>query len=250
MTTKTISSLALLKANWDKQHRDYIENFVPFIVTLISKKNYISIEVNTICKDFEEEFGLCIPYHPMITILLRVEKRGYIKKQQGLFIPVRELVIADDFTDIALEQERKYTKIIVSFVDFCQVKYRQQVSDQEADEAFISFLKEHDLEVLFATIDKSTLLPEADTSAINKFLINSFVRQAHEHDPEIFDFIVGISIGHIIATTLLDRNYDKYQGNLSGNMYLDTGLLFCLMGLDGDEKKTSLHRFRAIAYIM
>jgi len=36
---KTVASLALLKVNWDTLRKDYIENFIPFAVTLMNQKN-------------------------------------------------------------------------------------------------------------------------------------------------------------------------------------------------------------------
>lgn len=59
----TLLSLAILKVNWDHLKKDYIENFVPFVATLLKKKNYQFIEVSKICNDFKVEFGLIIPRH-------------------------------------------------------------------------------------------------------------------------------------------------------------------------------------------
>jgi len=98
---KTISSLAFLKANWDRFGQDYLENFVPFIVTLINRKKYKAIDIPSIRRDFEKEFGLSIPYHPMISILNRTKKRGYIAKTgQDIFVPDNQKVIEDDFGGI------------------------------------------------------------------------------------------------------------------------------------------------------
>jgi len=88
-----ITSLAVLKVNWEHLKKDYIENFVPFIATLIKKCNYGVIDVNTVCNDFKKEFGLIIPYHPMCTILTRSQKRGLIKNYgYGTFKPNKDKV--------------------------------------------------------------------------------------------------------------------------------------------------------------
>jgi hypothetical protein len=54
---KTIKSIALLKVIYEKD-KDYIDLFIPFIASLISKLDYKSIEVENVCTDFEKEFGL------------------------------------------------------------------------------------------------------------------------------------------------------------------------------------------------
>lgn len=236
--SRAIASLAVIKVNWDTRRKDFIENFVPFVVTLISRGGYDEISINGLCKDFEAEFGLRVPYHPMLAILNRVRKHGYIRrrKSDGSYIPTRDKVVADDFTDIALEQERKYQKVIGEFVQFAKDDFGEVISESEANAIFISYLQDHDLDVLFANQDLSTILPEASSSTAQKFLFNSFVKLAYENDPAIFSFIVDISVGHIMANTLLYRNYARFKDKLSGgSLYLDIGLLFSALGVDGPD---------------
>ena len=96
---KALISLSIIKVNWDQQRRDYIDNFLPFLATLMVRKKYESIEenpeqINKLINDFEQEFGLIIPYHPMITILNRAKKRGLIN--YNLTLKLLNLRFADD----------------------------------------------------------------------------------------------------------------------------------------------------------
>jgi hypothetical protein len=77
----TIASLAILKVNWDYLKKDYIESFVPFVATLIKTRKYPTVEVNTLCEDFSRDYGLIIPFHPMMSILKRAKKKGASKKE-------------------------------------------------------------------------------------------------------------------------------------------------------------------------
>ena len=103
----TIASLALVKINWDSLRRDYIENFVPFLATLIRRRRYKRLDLDTLCVDFEQEFGLRIPFHPMITLLNRAKKRKLVGKREGNFIPVPENLPRYDFGDRSGDQIRK-----------------------------------------------------------------------------------------------------------------------------------------------
>ncbi len=76
----TIVSLAILKTNWKERSTDYLDSFVPFMVQLIYQKNYSEIQASTIHKDFTDEYGIVLPYHPCITLLNRVKKRGFIRQ--------------------------------------------------------------------------------------------------------------------------------------------------------------------------
>ena len=236
---KAIASLALLKVIWDRsiEKTDYIQSFVPFITTLIQKKRYERIQVNTIGKDFQIEFGLQIPYHPMLAILGRATKAGYIENRAGKFVPVYAKILEGDFTEIAGDQERKFESILERFTQFCRDKYKQNISPFDAEKVFISFLKEHDLDILFINQELPSLLPEASASLTQKHLINSFIKAVYTSDPETFNFLVEISVGHIIANTLSYYGLDDYQCNLACcNFYLDVTILFAIIGIDGTLK--------------
>jgi hypothetical protein len=243
---KTIASLALLKVSWDTARRkDYLENFVPFLVTLISRKGYATIKTRDLCRDFQAEYGLVVPYHPMISLVTRAARSGYIQKTRaGLYVPVHDRVSADDFTDVALQQEREYNKVLNQFLAFCRDKYKQTLSEADAETAFIAFLRDHDLDILFISQERSTVLPEATASTAQKFLVNSFVKHVHESDPEIFQFLVDMSIGHIVANTLLFRDLGKLAGTLYAcSVYLDIGFLFNVFGINDLEKREAYVEF-------
>lgn len=224
---RTIASLALLRMNWDSYNRDYIEIFVPFIVTLINKKKYKVFTEETIRKDFEGEYGLAIPYYPMITILNRTKTRGYIKRLNGKeYTPVANLVEAEEFSENAMILEREYNNVVKGFISFCQFNFNFDVSAESADRILIAFLKDHDLDIIFASHRGKTILPEVTTSEQEKFLINRFVQEIVTSEPETFAFIVDISMGHILANTILyDVNLENFHGKIASNCYLDTGII-------------------------
>lgn len=238
-----IASLAILKVNWDYLKKDYIENFIPFIATLIKKYNYGAIDVNTTCNNFKKEFGLIIPYHPMCTILARAQKRGLINKSYGIFKPNKNKVAKFDFTRTADEQIRKQEKIIKEFIDFAKREYSVELTKEGADAAFISFLKDHDLDILFAS-HQSTVLPPINSSNEKKFLIYKFIKDAHESEPQVFEFIVDIAVGYILASAILYDKFDKFAGKLKKiTFYFDTRCILRLIGAEGKEKKDAYMEF-------
>jgi len=235
---KTISSLAMLKVNWDDRRKDYLENFVPFAATLISRKNYEVVDTHTMCADFAQEYGLSIPYHAMLSILTRVKKRGLIHKSRGRFLPMKDRLSEVDFSTGAKDQAARHNKVIERFMEFSRDKYRQELTREEAESAFISFLEEHDLDVLFLNQERTTVLPKVKTTKRQRFLVNSFTKDAYETDREVFHFIVDIALGHILASALLYREFDRFRGKLRRiNLYFDTGFIMRLLGTEGENRR-------------
>jgi hypothetical protein len=249
--TKTLASLALLKVTWDTYQRDFIDIFVLFIITLFNRKGYDFADSDdlVICADFEAEFGFSLPYHPMITVLKRATKHGYFKRSYGKFYPVWDKIKQDDISEIAEEQEAKHKYIIEDFVQFCADEYDETLSREDADKALISFLRDHDLDILFAVQDGSTVLPPVNTSASHRFLMFQFISHVIDGDPLVFSFIVAISIGHLIANTMLIREYSQMQGKLKkANVYLDTGFLFKVSGANGIPMREAYKEWVQLAH--
>lgn len=248
---KVLISLAFIKVNWDQQRRDYIDNFLPFLATLMVRKKYESIkenveQINKLIDDFKQEFGLIIPYHPMITILNRAKKRGLINKQKHEFVPTRK-IFEYDFSGKTQAQERKYEELINSFINFCKDEYNQRLNREEAEKILIGFLKQHDLEILFAAYDKSAL-PEVKPSKSNMFLFNKFVESIYTQQQELFKILLDTVIGHILANIVLyGYEFAKFSkpklANL--NLYLDTKLILRLLGVEREEIQSAYSKLLA-----
>lgn len=75
---KALTSLALMETNILKE--DYLSTFLPFIATLIIKKNYNPINIGTVVDDFKDEYGISIPRAPMQSILSKAVALGLISR--------------------------------------------------------------------------------------------------------------------------------------------------------------------------
>jgi hypothetical protein len=243
MFKNTICSLAILTSNWHVNKRDYIENFIPFIATLISKKNYKKIAIEEIISDFQNEFGLAIPYHPMQSILIRAKRRGLIQKSGKAFLPIIDNVRNFEFSSEAQNQMRQQEKVINEIRIFAKNSYNYEMTDEKVEHSLIAFLKDYDLEILFASEDKG-LLPEVKASKKDKFIINKYISKVYESEPILFQFIVDIAIGNLMANSLFYRDFSKFVGKLNNVcFYLDTPFIFRLIGLEGEQRASVYEEF-------
>ncbi len=250
--TNALASLALIKATWDTdQQNDFTDIFVLFIITLFNRKgyNFVASDDLVICADFETEFGFSLPYHPMRAVLKKATKRGYFKRSHRKYYPVWDKIKRDDISEIAEEQEARHTYIIEEFLQFCTDEYDETLSREDADQALISFLHDHNLDILFAVQDGLTVLPPVDnTSASHRFLMLQFINHVITEKFLAFRYIAAISIGHLIANTMLIREYSQMQGKLKNvNVYLDTGFLFKISGTNGRPMREAYEEWVQLA---
>jgi hypothetical protein len=239
----TIVSLALLKVNWDHLKKDYLENFLPFIATLCVRKAYDVIDVDTIGNDFKEEYGLIIPYHPMISILNRARKRGVLKKHYHKLYPVKNKIIELDFTGLSKEQVRQHEKLIDKFIEFAVKKHDITISKEEAESALLVMLQKRDLDILFAA-EEGKIFPVLQSKKDHLNLLIRFIIHAYNSEPDLFSFILNMAIGHILANAILYADFTKFEGKLKGIvLYFDTRFILRIMGTEGKEIQYHYNEF-------
>lgn len=249
MINRAVASLALLKVTGDNSggQRDYIQNFVPFIATLFNRKSYDRVKPGTILRDFKEQYGLSIPYLPMMAILERARRCGYVTKHNnGSFVTVKDKVQEADFTDIAQEQEREFRYVQNEFIKYCIEKHSEALTEDQAEQIFVAYVKDHDLDLLFINDNLRSLLPPADATLTQMYLMYKFVHDAYTSDPQVFKFILNFSIGHIYANALFYQQdgLDLVQDDMSHcTVYLDSGLLFDLTGINEQDRQAAYEEF-------
>ena len=244
----TIKTLALLKATLDHHPdiQDYIDIFIPFLVTLIKRKNITDLKnIQVLCDEFKFEYGLSIPHHPMVTIINRFIALGYGTAISPVeYSPVFDKIDTDNFMDEATKQEKKYSTLISSFMSFSYQKHKITISQEEASRNLIRLLEEHDIEIVFAGNKSDSILPAIEKSEIGVNLAYDFVRSTYESDLPEFDVIADIAFGHIIANSILiGTNLVKNVNYNKVNYVLDTGILFGLFGINGDYEKKVYDEF-------
>ncbi len=229
---RTLSSLAILKVNWDRFQKDYIENFVPLALNIIKTRGYDEIHTDGICKDFADEYGFIVPYHPMMEILNRIRKEGFIEQRNFKYYPVKRKYEEFDLQPTIKRQAAKLESLLEAFSNYAVNKYGVPFSVNEAEIALIDYLKRHDLDILFVS-EQSSLLPTYPERRDAKFLVSKFVEHIHDENPEMFGYIVDISIGHILANTVTFSEKSGLEGSLEkAKIYLDTTIVFRLLGYD------------------
>lgn len=238
---RTLFSLAIIRTNWDIYRKDYIENFVPLYATLIKKKEYPEIlidNIDIIKDDFKNEYGLFIPSNPTITILNRLTKKKLLRKESGNFFPVKENLEKINISARSREIVREFEHVIEYLKNFIKEKHDLEFSKEELENALIGYLKKHDLDLLFAA-ERNSLLPNIHPDKKLQYLINEFIGNAFRAEPQLFKFIVNLTIGHALSSTILFNDFKQYSGKFKGlNLFLDTPFVFNLIGINGIHKKS------------
>lgn len=240
MSSRSVASLAAIKSLWDSQQADVLSLFARFVVALIASKGYTRVQASQICKDFSEEYGLVIPNQPMVSILQRVSGDGYVEKKGVYYVPVKDRLVTNELFEATREFERKYRLLIRQFVDYANSEFDVEIDADEANDQFIAYFREYDLDILFLDRQVTSTLPEVSPSVAYQFLVASYIRHLFDNSIDTFNLVVDASLGHIFANALLvqiDESHDKAA--IGSKLYLDIHFLFSALGINGPESTDS-----------
>jgi len=249
--SKTLSSLAFLRVNWDHYKKDFVENFVPLAALLMSRRNYDAIDPKTLCQDFRDEYGLLIPQYAMMTILTRAKNRGLIERRAGIFKPSLKQINLAKFSKHAEDQVREYNKLIAEFVRFCKDVYEKTLDSESADHALLSVIDKRSLDILSGAFEPSNreqyeavrsggVLPAAQSPKQNRYLAQSFICQVFHSEPGLASFLINVVLGHTLASALIYSDIDKYKTKLKRVcFYFDTRFLLRVLGTEGDDRQSA-----------
>ena len=234
----TVSSLALLKVNYDRQRKDYFDNFVPMVVECLRVSPEEVVSLPTLQSDLQQHFGLKLPQNAIKTVLKRARKRNYVTVHNGVYYRNE-----DQIQDLGFSTEQKRVRIeheslLQDFVTFCDQRLSISLSSDDADAALQAYLKEHQLQLVNA-VTHGTVVPPAGRSVRNfRYLVSSFVWHLQDTASVALNYLETVVKGHILA----DAIFLPDPGNASRKfreteVYFDTPFLLNALGYGGEAQK-------------
>jgi len=232
---KTLFGLALLSYNWEKNKKDIVDTYIPLTCSIIREQAYNKTDRDLIHNDFSKTYGINIPLGAIESILKRMAKHGLLEKKAGEY-----LVNYDKVCDVVKNGQKEELDDAFKELSADLKKYSfdvfQIVLDDEAIETgIISFFKEYDLDLLFASNNES-VLPKVRESKKTKYIIAKFITDLQSREPKKFRTILKLAKGYAIASLITYEDLQHYTGGLNDvEIYLDAPIVFNLLGLNGES---------------
>ncbi|GEM_PF-5801314 len=230
---RAVINFAILNAN-RRNGKNYLDSLVPFAEELFIRKQYEEVNINQICQDFAKEFLFKIPVYPMKVVLKRLVRMGKLTYCHNNVWKPKKL---DDRAVVAVrkEYERNYDVVVQSFCAYMKSQFNEDVSLDLVNNALIGFLEKQDANLLFFAKKDLMLFPKVDSEKkmIRRFAM--FLQKEAESNSEIFQYVVEIASGHIVASTIVNEEKQLHEEKVQKvKIYCDTSHILKLLGLDGD----------------
>ena len=226
--SETLSSLAMFRVHAE-HGLDYFDYLVPFVAYVLQKRKPDTVTDADTQTFLREEFGLSIPHHACGFVLQRLAKRGVLQRAHGVYTVVGELkdYKVDERRATARRQQQA---VLNNLVQHARDKHGLAWAAQEAEQAVLQYLSRFSVECLKA-FTKGTALPDVESkSDVSVFVVSSFVKHAHDYQPDLFEATVALVKGHMLANALLCSDLESLQKKFSKvTFYLDTPFLMHLL---------------------
>ena len=230
----TITSLAMLKVNADLHDRDYLDYLVPFVNAAISQLNGKPVNSPDVRSEIRTRFGLRIPTGPVDLILRRMVKRNLLTLDRGVYYKAAKFKPVDlDPKRVAANQSM--TRVINGIVVFAETKGLKPFDADRAAKALTNYLGRFCIECL-RTYAQGTALPSLSRPKYEDlFVVNGFIQNALEHDRDLFEDIVVLVKGHMLANALICPDLESLQRKFGDvTFYLDTPFILRLVRTQGE----------------
>ncbi len=239
MSNEALTSLAILKTNWD-QNKDYIENFVPFVAHALSQRPASAISLSDLQRSMRESLGLNVPQNSLKIILGRAKKPsyGYVRQDHGVYFPVQQRLQNLKFGAVRQRVLREHRALLEKLRRFCKTGYHVDWGMEDAENALLRYLTDYDVEVLSAAVEGHSVLKAGRSPKSAKFLVNAFVRDLTENDQQGFEYLETVVKGNMLANALFLSEPGMLKRKFNNtDFYLDTPLVLRLLGWEGPQQQ-------------
>ena len=231
MRAPVITSLAILKVNWDRNHTGYLENFLPFVCESLRLSQENEVSLPALQESILTLFGIKIPQSALKTILHHAKKRNYVIHDMGIYKRNKEKLSKKNISKLRAEAERKHRSLINKLIEFASARHGQALSASEAEDILLNFIEEHSIPILLAAVEGQPIPLTIKPSRKMSYIANSYVKNLSENDPEGFECLETVVKGKMLSDVLLfpepadvERHFDKVE------IYLDTQVVLRALG--------------------
>jgi len=233
----TLSSLAILKVEWDAG-RDYIQSFLPFLLEALRTIDDQLFSLPKVQTFIQEEFGLRIPQAALKTIMHRAVRAGYLFRSEGVYHKVREKLFDDSFRKRRADAVRQHQALVARLIQYASQNHSIEWDSAIAEGLLLSFLRKQFVPILTAAIEGDPIELAEYQDAKAEFVIASFIRHIEREDPEAFGFLETLAKGLMLSSVLCFPTIgDAKQRFTDAKIILDTPVILRVLGLTASDER-------------
>lgn len=240
-----LTSLAILKVNWDENRSSYLDNFLPFVREALRRSDTNTVSSPWLQERLTELTGLEIP-QPVVSQLLKraCKKKGFLHKSRNTYRRTDAVFEGESLNGTAQGFQRKTTKLVERLREYAQKEYGVDWGDPKAEKILFSYLKRLAAPVVRATRSGAIEALERDATQKHDYIISAFIQRCIQAEPDLFEYLEALAIGNMVASAVYYESQNTVPQSYDDvDIFLDTPLLLFILGVNGENMKTAYMEF-------
>lgn len=246
VTDSTLVSLAMLSVNRDDLKQDYVHYFVPFAHRALDGLGQHPITEQLLRDKLLERFGLKLPASACNLILQRLALGKILTRENDIY-RLTAIYAPGDFDTRQIKAQQCINNLLSSLVEYSAPRLKEPLSHETATVTLGAFLHRFSIDFLrFAT--QNTALPDVQSvNDVHMVLVGSFITDAFEKNKSLFEDLVLVVKGHMLANALLCPDIDVGSNSFRGvSFFFDTPLILCALDLQEPARCDSVRELLAL----
>lgn len=229
-----LSSLAIVKVNWDRSSQSYADSFVPFVVAAVGGADG-STDTQGVRDRISNQFGLQIPDAVVGSLLDRASRQGLIDKVSGrkFLCNQKSVEAAAALEERGITLARRRRALVTALereIDTAGL----DASGGVGEAALLKFIELHSVPLLSRLLRGSTESLPGSTDANLEFIVAQFVVRVIEADPDLADYLADVVKGSMLSASLYAAGNGEVERKFKDTtLFLDTPLVLKVLGHEG-----------------
>lgn len=237
---QVIASFAILSVNWDQDRKnDYLLPFAELLAEVITRNTSDILVVDQLQVQFRDIFGIKLPAGVIESLLRRLVRLKYVRKEGACFVPDRVRLDRRKFVEAERKVLNGYNALIRKFVNFLESEFHMSVDNADAETLLESFLAEHYEELLSAMISGSPPIVDLKPTENpkHKYWTGTFVTRIATAGSKELDCLESVLKGMMLANVLYLPGNLQVKKRWTTAVYFDTRFLVEALGYQGENKR-------------
>lgn len=236
---RAITSLAVLKVNWDELRRDYLENYMPFLAEALRASENDRVSLPDVTERLRALIGFDVPQGVVRTLLGRAKKSGHVRLANGVFHIDRAAIPSEPLARKEGDLRRDCESLVLKLAAFASERFGETWSGMEAERALLGVIDSFAAPLLTAARSGERPLPPSGEEGSARYIAAAFIEDAYDRDTDAYRYLETVATGAVLASAVYYEDANAVKESASElTVYLDTPLVLDGLGVNGEHYKT------------
>jgi hypothetical protein len=179
----------MLKVDLDQQHRNYVDYISPFVIDVLNEERPEIVSDASVADKLLSRFGLRIPTKAVQHVLRRLQRKGYLIPEDGVFVVAASLPNSD-ISNTRGQAQQHIDGVISALIQEASSHDLSWTTD-DAIKAVTSFLSKFTVDCLRTYVFNTALPTIPEKKSVELYVVGRFIAGAQARkEPAFESFIV------------------------------------------------------------